>query len=84
MSEIVSEVAYFRNQQALSEEAALLGLSGFAITASHESITARMERGAQRILLLIEAGRHEEAQALLNTDQWYMEDQENTANKQSS
>jgi plasmid maintenance system killer protein len=76
MSEIVSEVAYFRKQQALCEEAARRGLSGFAITASHESITARMERGAERILRLIDAGRHEEALALLNTDQWYAEEPE--------
>ncbi|HEV2583231.1 MAG TPA: hypothetical protein VGT44_20385 [Ktedonobacteraceae bacterium] len=75
MSEILSDVAYFRKQQALSEEAALLGLTGFAITATHESITARMERCAARILCLIDEGRHEEAQAILNTDSWYADDQ---------
>ena len=69
----MSEVADFRKQEALSEEAALLGLSGFAISATHASIAARMERGAERILRLIEAGRHEDAQALLNAE-WYAED----------
>lgn len=71
----MSEVAYFREQRALSEQAARRGLSGFAICATHESITARMERGAERILRLIEAGRHEDAQALMNTE-WYAEAQE--------
>lgn len=75
MSETLSEVAYFRKQQALCEEAAKRGLSGFAISASHESITARMERGAKRILRLIDEGRHEEALTLLNSDQWYEGDQ---------
>jgi hypothetical protein len=71
----MSEVADLRKQQALREEAARWGLSGFAISATHASITARMERGAERILRLIEAGRHEDAQALLNTE-WYAEVQE--------
>lgn len=66
-----SEVAYFREQQALQEEAAKRALSGLAIVASHEVITARMERGAERILRLIQAGRHQEAEALLNSDMWH-------------
>ncbi len=70
MSEIISEVAYFRQQQALRDEAAQLGLSGFAITASHESITARMQRSAERILSLIDEGKHEEAKAMLNSEYW--------------
>jgi hypothetical protein len=69
----MSEVAEFRKREALCEEAAQRGMSGFAISATHASITARMERGAERILRLIEAGRHEDAMALLNTD-WYAED----------
>jgi hypothetical protein len=76
MSEILSEVAYFRQQQALREEAAQLGLSGFAVTATHESITARMQRSGERVLRLIEEGKHEEAQAMLNTDNWGEEEQE--------
>jgi acylphosphatase len=68
-----SEVAQFRYQQALQEEAAQRGLNGFAIVARHESITARMEIGAQRLLKLIEEGKHEEAQAIMNTAGWELE-----------
>src|SRR6266568_842499 len=65
-----SEVAQFRHHQALQEEAAQRGLNGFAIVARHESITRRMEIGAQRLLKLIEDGRHEEAQAMMNRPEW--------------
>lgn len=71
-----SEVAYFREQQALRDESAERGLSGFAAVASHESITARMERGAERILRLAQEGKHEEALALMNSDAWYAEAEE--------
>ena len=57
MNKILSEVAYFRQQQALRDEAAQRGLSGFAISATHESITARMQTGAERVLRLIEEGK---------------------------
>jgi hypothetical protein len=65
-----SEIARFREQQVLEEEAARLALSGFALTARHDFINARMQRGGERILQLIEEGKHEEAQALLNSDNW--------------
>jgi hypothetical protein len=78
MSEILSEVAYFRQQQALREDAAQRSLTGFAITATHESITVRMQRGAERILRLFEVGKHEEALARLSTDDWCLEEQEIT------
>jgi hypothetical protein len=65
-----SEVAQFRHQQALEEEAAQRGLNGFAIVARHQIITARMEVGAQRLLKLIEEGKHEEALAIINTSTW--------------
>lgn len=45
-------------------------LYGLATVARHELITARMTRGAERVLRLIEEGRHTEAQALLNTGNW--------------
>jgi hypothetical protein len=76
MNKKLSEVAYFRQQLALRDEAAQRGLSGFAISASHESITARMQAGAERILRLIEEGKLEEALAILNTDDWCLEEQE--------
>jgi hypothetical protein len=69
----LSEIAQFRHHQALQEEAAQRGLNGFAIVARHEVITARMEIGAQRLLKLIEEGRHEEAQAIMNTPEWGIE-----------
>ncbi len=71
-----SEVARFRQQQALEEEAVRLGFSGFASTARHDFITARMQRGGERILQLIAEGKHEEAQMLLNSEQWGAEEAE--------
>jgi hypothetical protein len=32
-----------------------------------------MERGAERILRLIQVGKHQEAEALLNSDMWHRE-----------
>lgn len=49
---------------------------GFAITARHDFINARMQRGGERILRLIDAGRHEEAQALMNTENWGIADED--------
>jgi hypothetical protein len=69
-----SEIAKFREGQALQEEAARQGLSGLAIVASHELITARMERGAERLLKLIEEGRPQEAIALMETKSWGLEE----------
>jgi len=65
-----SEIARFRERQALEEEAARLALSGFAITARHDFINARMQRGGERILQLIAEGKHEEALVLMNSDTW--------------
>ncbi len=70
------EIARFREQQALEEESARLALTGYAITARHDFIIARAQRGAERILRLIEEGKHAEAQALMNTDNWGIEDKE--------
>lgn len=69
-----SEVAQLIQHIILQEEAAHWGLSGLAIVASHELITARMERGAERILQLIHEGKHEEAMALMDTETWCVED----------
>ena len=65
-----SEVARFREQQALQEEAAHLALHGYAEVARHDRIIARMERGGRRILRLLEEGKQEEALALMNTEHW--------------
>jgi hypothetical protein len=69
-----SEIARFREQQALEEESGRQALTGYAITARHDFITARMQRGGERILQLIEQGKHEEALALMNTDYWGAEE----------
>ena len=65
-----SEIANFRQQQALEEAAARQGLYGYAQVATHESITARAERGAKRILRLVEEGNHTEARRLMDTPGW--------------
>jgi hypothetical protein len=70
MSRSESEIAAFRKQQALQEEAARQGLYGLAIVASHELITACMEIGAQRILTLFQEGKPQEAVALMSRDDW--------------
>ena len=43
-----SEIARFREQQALEEEAARLALTGYAITARHDFINTRMQRQGER------------------------------------
>jgi len=73
MHENVSEVARFREQQALEEQAARLGLSGYAITARHDFIEARAQRGAERILQLIAEGKEAEALTLMNEPHWGLE-----------
>ena len=70
MTENKSEIACLLQRIELEEEAARRGLYGFAVVASHEIITARMELGAERILRLITEGKHDEAVALMNTESW--------------
>ncbi len=65
-----SEVVNIRERIALEEQAMRLGFSGPAIVASHKAITARMERGAERILKLFEEGKQQEAVALMSTPGW--------------
>ncbi len=71
----VSEIADFRHQQALQEEAAHQGLYGVAAVASHASITARMERSADYLLKLVEEGKHEEVAILMETPTWGLEEE---------
>ena len=70
-----SEVARFRKLQALEEEASKHALYATAMVARHDSIIARMERGAERILRLLQEGKQVEAMALMNTRQWGEEEQ---------
>lgn len=65
-----SEVARVLRQIDLEQEAADRALHGFAITARHDFINARMQRQGECLLRLIDDGRHEEALALMNTYDW--------------
>ncbi len=65
-----SEIAKFREQQALQEEAANRALNGFAAVASHETITARMEIAADPLLKLIDEGKFEEFLQRMSTPDW--------------
>jgi hypothetical protein len=70
-----SEIASLRQRIALNEGSAQSGLTGLAKVARHDSIVARMQRGAERILQLIEAGEHEKALALMDTEMWDVEEE---------
>jgi hypothetical protein len=67
---LTSEVALFRERQALEEASARLGLTGLAQVAQHEAINARATRGAERILRLVEQGQHEQAITLMDRPDW--------------
>jgi hypothetical protein len=71
---VESEVVRFRELQALQEQAAYLGLYGSAAVARHDSIIARMERGAERLLQLLQEGKHEEVALLMETTSWVLEE----------
>jgi hypothetical protein len=71
-----SEVAKFREQQALQEQAAQRGLYGVAAVARHEAILARMERGAERLLRLVAEGKYQEVQVLMETPSWGLDEPE--------
>ncbi|MBV9691761.1 MAG: hypothetical protein JO202_18845 [Ktedonobacteraceae bacterium] len=71
MSDNKSEIAYFRQRQALEEEAAWLGLHGLASgTARHDVIRKRIGQGAERILHLLEEDKYQDVQKLMTTDPW--------------
>ncbi len=74
MEKHVSDVARFRQQQELQEDAAKRGLYGPAVVANHESITARMQRGAEYLLQLIQEGKHEQVALLMETETWGLEE----------
>jgi hypothetical protein len=44
--------------------------TGLAIVANHQAISARLERGAERILRLFREGKEQEAIALMAHPQW--------------
>lgn len=84
MHENKSEVARFRERQALEEQAAHLALSGFAIAARHDFIVARAQRGAERILQLLAEGKEAEALTLMNAPDWGIEAEEQRQSKKKS
>jgi len=61
---IKSEVVQFRSKQALHDEAAHLGLYGFAAVARHAFIETRMESYAGRLVELMRQGKVEQADEL--------------------
>ena len=72
-----SEVASLMQRIDLERAAAQQGLTGLAYgTARHDFITARMERGAERILQLIQEGKLAEAIALMETETWSVDREE--------
>jgi len=68
-----SDIAKFRQEQALQEQAAQQALYGLAAVANHASINARMQRGAGYLLTLLEAGKYEEVARLMETPDWGVE-----------
>ncbi len=74
-----SEVARFREQQALQEQASRWGLYGPAIVANHNSITARLQLGAERITRLMQQGKMQEAAHLMEQPDWGADMQEHQA-----
>ena len=69
-----SMVALFRAAQDAQEQASKRGLYEYAVTARHDAIVARAQRGAERILQLLEEGQLEQAHALWNTPTWGIEE----------
>ena len=65
-----SEVARFREQQALQEEAAKRSLHGYTIVSSHDMIDSRMEREAGKIVKLFQEGHIIEALAIMESPNW--------------
>jgi hypothetical protein len=55
-----SEIARFRQEQAMQEQAARQGLQGFATVAPHKIITSRMEQDAPYLLQLLQDGKIEQ------------------------
>jgi hypothetical protein len=69
-----SEIAYFKQRQALEEESARLGLYWLASgTARHEVLLKRMRQGVEGILRLLDEDKYQEVQKLMTTDRWSRE-----------
>ena len=66
-----STTAHLRQQILREQEAAQQGLYGLAMVASHQAITARMERAVQYLEALCADGKEQEAQQLLFSETFY-------------
>jgi hypothetical protein len=73
MQQNQSEIANFRQKQALEEHSAKRGMNEYAAVAQHVTIEQRLQQGAERMLQLVEEGRHEEAIHLMSSPTWGME-----------
>jgi hypothetical protein len=69
-------IAHLRQHISSEHEAAQQGLLGLASVASHRSITARMERAVKHLQALYDAGREQEAEALLFSEALYEQSEE--------
>jgi hypothetical protein len=67
---VQSEIARFREEQELQEQAAKNALYSFANVASHDAIEKRLEVGATRIVQLMQQGRVNEALQLMKSPTW--------------
>ncbi len=76
MTTTKSEVAHFRERQAQEEQASRWGLYGPAVVANHNSITARLQQGAERITRLMQEGKTQEAAQLMEQPDWGADMQE--------
>ncbi|HEY4033030.1 MAG TPA: hypothetical protein VGL94_03595 [Ktedonobacteraceae bacterium] len=65
-----SEIARFREQQELQEQAAKNALYSFANVASHDAIEKRLEIGATKIVQLMQQGRVNEAMQIMQSPTW--------------
>ncbi|GER89704.1 hypothetical protein KDW_38660 [Dictyobacter vulcani] len=68
----MSETARVKELIDLEIEASHRALYGLAVMASHEAITARMERMAEHLHVLDQAGKEEELKALLMCDKLWI------------
>jgi hypothetical protein len=81
-----SEITRMRQQIDQEHEAAIHGLLGPAVVASHTCVEARLTRGANRILDLFEQQQFSEALHLMEHASWGEEDsssQEHTIQQES-
>ena len=83
MSHNPSNVARLRQQLEAATEAVQRARQDYAAVARHQSITIRMQQGAAYLLHLVAQGRDAEAQALMESDWWVLDEHETTGPDQA-